>query len=140
MGEHPWLEHHLTLSDDGCTATGTTGQWNKPHRLLRGLAAGRVRPGAPTPGSPSRCRSPTSPTPAAAGAASSPTRPRWSSAVRRPRPRAFETALGAWRSPGRLRQPRRPQGLARTGTLFQTYGAVTTDDTVLLGFGPEHSQ
>ena len=27
---------------------------------------------------------------------------------------------------------------ARTGALFQTYGAVTTDDTVLLGFGLEH--
>ncbi|CAM5262214.1 Zinc carboxypeptidase OS=Streptomyces fumanus OX=67302 GN=GCM10018772_65510 PE=3 SV=1 [Streptomyces fumanus] len=26
----------------------------------------------------------------------------------------------------------------RTGALFQTYGAVTTDDTVLLGFGLEH--
>jgi hypothetical protein len=27
---------------------------------------------------------------------------------------------------------------ARTGALFKTYGAVTTDRTVLLGFGLEH--
>jgi hypothetical protein len=51
----------------------------------------------------------------------------------------FETSLGAWQVAGP--PPGSPAVLkdwARTGTLFQTYGAVTTDDTVLLGFGLEH--
>ncbi|MDT0574467.1 immune inhibitor A, partial [Streptomyces sp. DSM 3412] len=51
----------------------------------------------------------------------------------------FETSLGAWRVTGP--PPGSPAVLknwTRTGTLFQTHGAVTTDDTVLLGFGLEH--
>ena len=51
----------------------------------------------------------------------------------------FETSLGAWSVAGP--PPGSPAVLkdwARTGALFQTYGAVTTDDTVLLGFGLEH--
>jgi len=51
----------------------------------------------------------------------------------------FETSLGAWKVAGP--PPGSPAVLrdwARAGTLFQTYGAVTTGDTVLLGFGLEH--
>ncbi len=51
----------------------------------------------------------------------------------------FETSLGAWRVSGPpAGSPAVLKDWARTGTLFQTYGAVTTDDTVLLGFGLEH--
>ncbi|MCZ9342679.1 immune inhibitor A, partial [Streptomyces sp. TRM76130] len=51
----------------------------------------------------------------------------------------FETSLGAWRVPGPPEgSPAAPRDWTRTGTLFRTYGAVTTDDTVLLGFGLEH--
>lgn len=51
----------------------------------------------------------------------------------------FETSLGAWQVSGPpAGSPAVLKDWTRTGTLFQTYGAVTTDDTVLLGFGLEH--
>jgi hypothetical protein len=51
----------------------------------------------------------------------------------------FETALGAWHVAGPpAGSPAVLKDWARTGTLFSTYGAVTTDRTVLLGFGLEH--
>jgi hypothetical protein len=50
----------------------------------------------------------------------------------------FETSLGAWSVPGPpAGSPAVLNDWARTGALFQTYGAVTTDRTVLLGFGLE---
>ena len=46
----------------------------------------------------------------------------------------FETSLGAWSVPGPPgRQPRQRHRLGAPARPFQTYGAVTTDDTVLLG-------
>ena len=51
----------------------------------------------------------------------------------------FETSLGVWSVAGPpAGSPAVLKDWARTGALFQTYGAVTTDDTVLLGFGLEH--
>lgn len=51
----------------------------------------------------------------------------------------FESSLGAWTVPGPpAGSPAVVTDWARTGELFKTYGAVTTDDTVLLGFGLEH--
>ena len=28
VNEHPWLKHYLTIADNDCTATGTSGSWN----------------------------------------------------------------------------------------------------------------
>ncbi|MEU0672460.1 M14 family zinc carboxypeptidase [Streptomyces sp. NPDC006172] len=51
----------------------------------------------------------------------------------------FETSLGAWSVPGPpAGSPAVVKDWARSGALFQTYAAVATDDTVLLGFGLEH--
>ncbi|MFD0506751.1 hypothetical protein ACFQ0G_36200 [Streptomyces chiangmaiensis] len=51
----------------------------------------------------------------------------------------FETSLGAWSVAGPpAGSPAVRKDWARTGALFTTYGAVTTDRTVLLGFGLEH--
>ncbi|WP_155056446.1 M14 family metallopeptidase [Streptomyces blattellae] len=51
----------------------------------------------------------------------------------------FETSLGAWSTPGPpAGSPAVVKDWGRTGELFKTYGAVATDDTVLLGFGLEH--
>jgi hypothetical protein len=51
----------------------------------------------------------------------------------------FETSLGAWKVAGPpAGSPAVLKDWARTGALFRTYGAVTTDRTVLLGFGLEH--
>ena len=55
------------------------------------------------------------------------------------RPPFASMPLGAWSVPGPpAGSPAVVKDWARTGELFRTYGAVTTDDTVLLGFGLEH--
>ncbi|MET9773721.1 M14 family zinc carboxypeptidase [Streptomyces sp. NPDC006367] len=138
MNEHPWLRHYLTLSDDGCTATGTTGRWNS----LTGVSGGwrqvefdlsayagksvEVSIAYVTdPGTGGRGVLADEASLVTGGTAAG--------------TEGFETSLGAWRVTGP--PPGSPAVLknwTRTGTLFQTYGAVTTDDTVLLGFGLEH--
>ncbi|MDN3248149.1 M14 family metallopeptidase [Streptomyces sp. ZSW22] len=138
MGEHPWLEHYLTLSDDGCTATGTTGQWNS----LSGSSGGwrqvefdlsayagksvEVSIAYVTdPGSGGRGVLADDASLVVGGTAT--------------QTEGFETSLGAWQVAGPpAGSPAVLKDWTRTGTLFQTYGAVTTDDTVLLGFGLEH--
>ncbi|MFE0796467.1 M14 family zinc carboxypeptidase [Streptomyces mutabilis] len=138
MGEHPWLEHYLTLSDDGCTATGTTGQWNS----LTGSSGGwrqvefdlsayagksvEVSIAYVTdPGSGGRGVLADDASLVVGGTAT--------------QTEGFETSLGAWQVAGPpAGSPAVLKDWTRTGTLFQTYGAVTTDDTVLLGFGLEH--
>ncbi|MGV9555901.1 M14 family zinc carboxypeptidase [Streptomyces sp. NPDC003522] len=138
IGEHPQLRHYLTLTADGCTATGTTGSWN----ALTGASSGwqqvefdlsahagktvEVSLGYVTdPGSGGHGVLADEASLVVGGTAT--------------QTEGFETSLGAWRAAGP--PPGSPAVLkdwARTGTLFQTYGAVTTDDTVLLGFGLEH--
>ncbi|WP_432084269.1 M14 family zinc carboxypeptidase [Streptomyces sp. WAC 04229] len=138
IGEHPWLEHYLTLSDDGCTATGTTGQWNS----LTGASGGWRQVAfdlsayagksvdvsiayVTDPGSGGRGVLADEASLVVGGTAGG--------------TEGFETSLGAWQVSGPpAGSPAVLKDWARTGTLFQTYGAVTTDDTVLLGFGLEH--
>ncbi|MFJ2258227.1 M14 family zinc carboxypeptidase [Streptomyces sp. NPDC087844] len=51
----------------------------------------------------------------------------------------FETSLGAWKVAGPpAGSPAVVQDWGLSGELFKTYGAVTTRDTVLFGFGLEH--
>ncbi|MFD5806348.1 M14 family metallopeptidase [Streptomyces sp. NPDC127020] len=138
IGGHPWLEHYLTLSDDGCTATGTTGQWNS----LTGASGGwrqvefdlSAYAGKSVELSIAYVTDPGSggrgvladEASLVVGSTDTGTE-------------GFETSLGAWRVAGPpAGSPAVLKDWARTGTLFQTYGAVTTDDTVLLGFGLEH--
>ncbi|MEV5018448.1 M14 family zinc carboxypeptidase [Streptomyces sp. NPDC053780] len=138
IGGHPWLEHYLTLSDDGCTATGTTGQWNS----LTGASGGwrqvefdlSAYAGKSVEVSIAYVTDPGSggrgvladEASLVVGSTATGTE-------------GFETSLGAWRVAGPpAGSPAVLKDWARTGTLFQTYGAVTTDDTVLLGFGLEH--
>ncbi|MFJ5275768.1 M14 family zinc carboxypeptidase [Streptomyces parvulus] len=138
VGEHPWLEHYLTLSDDGCAATGTTGQWNS----LTGASGGwrqvefdlSAYAGKSVelsiayvtdPGSGGRGVLADEASLVVGGTATG--------------TEGFETSLGAWEVSGPpAGSPAVLRDWARTGTLFRTYGAVTTDDTVLLGFGLEH--
>lgn len=138
IGGHPWLEHYLTLSDDGCTAAGTTGQWNS----LTGASGGwrqvefdlSAYAGKSVDVSIAYVTDPGSggrgvladEASLVVGSTATGTE-------------GFETSLGAWRVSGPpAGSPAVLKDWARTGTLFQTYGAVTTDDTVLLGFGLEH--
>jgi hypothetical protein len=51
----------------------------------------------------------------------------------------FETSLGAWTVLGPPAGSPAVEGdWSRSGELFKSYAAVTTHDTVLLGFGLEH--
>ncbi|MFF9805178.1 M14 family zinc carboxypeptidase [Streptomyces coeruleorubidus] len=136
--EHPWLKHYLTLSDDGCTATGSTGSWNS----LTGASGGwqqvefdlsayagktvEVSISYVTdPGTGGRGVLADDASLVVGGTAKE--------------TEGFETSLGAWKATGPpAGSPAVLKDWTRTGALFQTYGAVTTDDTVLLGFGLEH--
>jgi hypothetical protein len=138
VGEHPQLKHYLTLSNTGCAATGTTGAWN----ALTGASDGWQQVNfdlsayagksveisisyVTDPGSGGHGVLADDASLVVGGTATE--------------TEGFETSLGAWKVAGP--PPGSPAVLkdwTRTGTLFQTYGAVTTDDTVLLGFGLEH--
>ncbi|WP_077798687.1 M14 family metallopeptidase [Streptomyces sp. JHA26] len=138
ISDHPWLEHYLTQSEDGCAATGTTGQWNS----LTGSSGGwrqvefdlSAYAGKSVELSLAYVTDPgTGGRGVLADEASLVT---GSTATGT---EGFETSLGAWRVTGPpAGSPAVLKDWTRTGTLFQTYGAVTTDDTVLLGFGLEH--
>ncbi|OKJ91802.1 M14 family metallopeptidase [Streptomyces sp. CB02400] len=138
MGEHPWLEHYLTLGDGSCAATGTTGSWNS----LTGSSSGwqqvefdlsayagktvEVSLAYVTdPGSGGHGVLADEASLVVGGAAAD--------------TEGFESSLGAWTVSGPpAGSPAVLKDWTRTGALFQTYGAVTTGDTVLLGFGLEH--
>lgn len=134
----PWLTHYLTLTGNDCAASGTTGTWN----ALTGASSGWQQVNfdlsayagkqievsisyVTDPGSGGHGVLVDDASLVVGGTATA--------------TEGFETSLGAWRAAGP--PPGSPAVLkdwARTGALFQTYGAVTTDDTVLLGFGLEH--
>ncbi|WP_329408708.1 M14 family zinc carboxypeptidase [Streptomyces sp. NBC_00704] len=138
IGEHPWLRHYLTLTSGDCTATGSTGSWN----ALTGASSGWQQVSfdlsayagkkvevsiayVTDPGSGGHGVLADDASLVVGGGATE--------------SEGFETSLGAWRASGPpAGSPAVLKDWTRTGVLFQTYGAVTTDDTVLLGFGLEH--
>ncbi|MET7285137.1 M14 family zinc carboxypeptidase [Streptomyces sp. NPDC005573] len=137
IAEHPWLKHYLTISGNDCSATGTTGAWNS----LTGSSAGWQQVGfdlsayagktvelsityITDPGSGGHGVLVDDASLVVGGSARE--------------TEGFETSLGAWKAAGPpAGSPEVLKDWTRTGTLFQTYGAVTTHDTVLLGFGLE---
>ncbi|MFE9770077.1 M14 family zinc carboxypeptidase [Streptomyces sp. NPDC005931] len=138
VGEHPWLEHYLTVGADGCTATGTTGSWNS----LTGSSGGwqlvnfdlSAYAGRTVEVSISYVTDPGS---GGHGVLADEASLVVGGTARETE--GFETSLGAWKVAGPpAGSPAVLKDWARTGALFRTYGAVTTEDTVLLGFGLEH--
>ncbi|WP_367323985.1 M14 family zinc carboxypeptidase [Streptomyces sp. HUAS ZL42] len=138
IGEHPWLRHYLTLASNDCTATGTSGSWN----ALTGASSGwqqvnfdlSAYAGQSVEVSISYVTDPgtgghgvlADDASLVVGGTATETE-------------GFETSLGAWTVAGPpAGSPAVLKDWTRTGALFQTYGAVTTEDTVLLGFGLEH--
>ncbi|WP_432086468.1 M14 family zinc carboxypeptidase [Streptomyces sp. bgisy095] len=134
---HPFLAHYLTVGEDGCAATGTTGSWNaftgpsngwrQASVDLSAWAGKKVElslsyvsdPGTGETGAfVDDVRLVTGTTTEAEG---------------------FETSLGAWSTPGApAGSPGNGSDWTRSGALFHSRAAVTTRDTVLLGFGLEH--
>ncbi|MFD3503186.1 M14 family zinc carboxypeptidase [Streptomyces sp. NPDC058676] len=138
VGEHPQLEHYLTVASGGCTATGTTGSWN----ALTGASSGwqqvnfdlSAYAGKSVEVSISYVTDPGS---GGHGVLADEASLVGGGTVGQTE--GFETSLGVWSVSGPpAGSPAVLKDWARTGALFQTYGAVTTDDTVLLGFGLEH--
>lgn len=135
---HPALKRYLTLGDEGCTPTGTSGSWNSFTGASDGWQqvefdlsayAGKtveVSIGYITdPGSGGRGVLADNASVVIGGTAG--------------QAEGFETSLGAWSTPGPpAGSPAVIKDWGLSGELFTTYGAVTTGDTVLLGFGLEH--
>jgi Zinc carboxypeptidase/Immune inhibitor A peptidase M6 len=135
LREHPFLEHYLTLGADGCTATGSTGSWNR----LTGNSNGwkqvsydlSAYAGKKVEVAVSYVTDPSS---GGAGVFVDDTRVVVGGATTAAE--GFETGLGAWSIPGPpAGSPDGATGFARSQSLFSA--AVTTADTVLLGFGVE---
>ncbi|MFG2191000.1 M14 family zinc carboxypeptidase [Streptomyces sp. NPDC048639] len=137
---HPFLEHYLTVGDDACTAEGTTGRWNRftgasdgwqPVAFdLSGYAGEKVELSVSyvsDPGTGGRGVFVDDTRLVTAGAAQG--------------DGGFETELGPWAVPGPpAGSPAAGADWARSQELFHSSAAVTTRDTVLLGFGLEHVQ
>lgn len=138
VNEHPWLEHYLTFAPSGCTATGTSGSWNSLTGASNGWEQVNFDLSAyagksvevsisyvTDPGSGGHGVLADEASLVVGGTAT--------------QTEGFETSLGAWSVSGPpAGSPAVLKDWARTGALFRTYGAVTTDRTVLLGFGLEH--
>ncbi|MET9297177.1 M14 family zinc carboxypeptidase [Streptomyces sp. NPDC003077] len=140
VNAHPFLKHYLTVGGTACQATGTTGAWNRFTGSSDGWRAVSVDLSAyagkrvelaiayvTDPGTGGRgvfvdnARIVT-------GGTSEPVE-------------GFETGLGPWTVPGPpAGSPGNATDWARSPELFRSYAAVTTRDTVLLGFGLEHVQ
>ncbi|MEU3944841.1 M14 family zinc carboxypeptidase [Streptomyces sp. NPDC029526] len=135
---HPWLEHYLTVAADGCTPAGSTGTWNsltgssggwqQVEFDLSAYAGKQVQVAlayVTDPGSGGRGVLADETAVVVGGTATG--------------TEGFETSLGPWTVSGPpAGSPAVPKDWTRTGTLFRTHAAVTTEDTVLLGFGLEH--
>ncbi|MBG0856202.1 immune inhibitor A [Streptomyces spinoverrucosus] len=135
---HPALQRYLTRGDGGCTPTGTSGSWNSFSGAsdrwqqvefdLSAYAGKTVEVSLSyitDPGTGGHGVLADNATVVVGGAAG--------------QTDGFETSLGAWTTPGPpVGSPAVVKDWGLSGELFKTYGAVTTDDTVLLGFGLEH--
>ncbi|MFG2952761.1 M14 family zinc carboxypeptidase [Streptomyces sp. NPDC048291] len=137
IAEHPWLKHYLTIGDNQCTAGGSSGSWNsftgssagwQPVSFDLSAYAGKtveISIGYITDPSTGGHGVLVDDTSLGLGGTATETE-------------GFETSLGPWSVTGPpAGSPAVLKDWERTGALFKTYGAVTTDRTVLLGFGLE---
>lgn len=135
---HPFLAHYLTVGEDGCATTGTTGSWNAFTGPSNGWRQASIDLSAyagkqvelslsyiADPGTGEMGAFVDDTALVVGGTAGS--------------SEGFETALGAWSVPGPpAGSPGNGSDWARSAGLFHSQAAVTTRDTVLLGFGLEH--
>ncbi|WP_406347375.1 M14 family zinc carboxypeptidase [Streptomyces sp. NBC_01547] len=135
---HPFLRRYLTLDAAGCTPQGTSGTWNS----FTGSSGGwkqvafdlSAYAGKSVELSLSYITDPGS-----GGRGVFADEARLSVRGADQPVEGFETSLGAWTAQASpAGSPDVPGDWARTGELFKSYAAVTTRDTVLLGFGLEH--
>ncbi|MFF8292239.1 M14 family zinc carboxypeptidase [Streptomyces sp. NPDC016309] len=138
LAQHPFLSHYLTAGEGGCTAAGTTGAWHafsgtsggwQPVSVdLSAYAGKRVELSVSYISD-----SGTGET----GVFVDDTALVVDGATRDAE--GFETSFGAWTTTGPpAGSPGNATDWARSPALFRSRAAVTTRDTVLLGFGLEH--
>ncbi|KQX53506.1 MULTISPECIES: M14 family metallopeptidase [unclassified Streptomyces] len=134
---HPFLAHYLTVGEDGCAATGTTGSWNAFTGPSNGWRQASVDLSAWAGKQVELSISYVSdPGTGEMGAFVDDTRLVTASSTEA---EGFETALGAWTVPGApAGSPGNGSDWTRSAALFHSQAAVTTRDTVLLGYGLEH--
>lgn len=135
---HPFLKHYLTAGDDGCRAQGGTGAWNsftgssdgwRPVSLDLSRYAGEKVELALSYVTDSGSGGRGAFVDSTALVTGGDTRDA----------EGFETALGPWSVPGAPEgSPVNTADWTRSKELFRTAAAVTTRDTVLIGFGLEH--
>ncbi|MCT4355072.1 immune inhibitor A [Streptomyces sp. Je 1-79] len=135
---HPFLGHYLTVGEDGCATTGTTGSWNAFTGPSNGWRQASVDLSAYAGRQVELSISYISdPGTGEMGAFVDDT-----ALVVAGTPgghEGFETSLGAWSVPGPpAGSPGNGTEWTRSAGLFHSQAAVTTRDTVLLGFGLEH--
>ncbi|MEU9142948.1 M14 family zinc carboxypeptidase [Streptomyces sp. NPDC048349] len=135
---HPFLRHYLTLEGGSCTAKGTSGAWNsftgssggwKQVSFDLSAYAGKtveVSLSSVTDGG-------------SGGRGVFADEARLNVGGTDGAAEGFETSFGEWTAQGApAGSPEVPGDWSRSGELFKSYAAVTTRDTVLLGFGLEH--
>ncbi|MFD3802494.1 M14 family zinc carboxypeptidase [Streptomyces sp. NPDC058619] len=138
MNGHPFLRRYLTLDAAGCTPQGAGGAWNS----FTGSSGGwkqvsfdlSAYAGKSVELSLSYITDPGS-----GGRGVFADEARLSVGGVDRAVEGFETSLGVWAAQGApAGSPDVPGDWSRSGELFRSYAAVTTRDTVLLGFGLEH--
>ncbi|QES50701.1 zinc carboxypeptidase [Streptomyces venezuelae] len=138
LDSHPFLGRYLTRGAAGCTPAGSSGTWNS----FTGSSAGwkqvefdlSAYAGKKVELSLSYITDPGS-----GGRGVFTDEARLSVGGTDQAAEGFETSLGGWTAQGApAGSPEVPGDWSRTGELFKSFAAVTTRDTVLLGFGLEH--
>ncbi|MFI8516344.1 M14 family zinc carboxypeptidase [Streptomyces sp. NPDC085481] len=135
--DHPFLGHYLTVGQDDCTATGTSGAWNaftgpsngwRQARVdLSGYAGKQVELAISYISDPGTGET---------GAFVDDLRLTTGSGTDT---EGFETGTGSWSVPGPpAGSPGNGSDWTSSEALFHSQAAVTTRDTVLFGFGLEH--
>jgi hypothetical protein len=134
LEQHPFLTHYLT-GGDACTATGTTGAWNRITGTSEGWQDVSYDLSAYAGQQVEVAISYVTDL-GAGGAGVFVDRTRLSIGGTEVEPEGFETDLGPWTVPGPPEgSPAGAGDFARSQS--QVGAAITTDDTVLLGFGIE---
>ncbi|MER8236718.1 M14 family zinc carboxypeptidase [Streptomyces sp. NPDC094049] len=134
---HPFLAHYLTVGEDGCATTGTTGAWHAFTGPSNGWRQASVDlsawAGKKVELSVSYVSDPGT---GETGAFVDDVRLVTGATTDT---EGFETSFGAWTVPGApAGSPGNTSDWTRSAALFHSQAAVTTRDTVLLGFGLEH--
>ncbi|MFG2298227.1 M14 family zinc carboxypeptidase [Streptomyces sp. NPDC048603] len=135
---HPFLRRYLTLDAGGCTPAGTSGQWNSFTGSSNGWRQVSFDLSAYA-GKKVELSLAYITDPGSGGRGVFMDEARLSTGGTDQAAEGFETSLGDWSAQGSpAGSPDIPGDWSRSGELFKSYAAVTTRDSVLLGFGLEH--